>query len=277
MGNYPEAAKAFAALSAGAKDEERKLDFALRLGQCAYFAGDYPRAADLLKPLAADPRAAKGEERGRAAFLLGDALLQQGKHEEAAAALQRYLPLAKADKPEAQYKLALAQLRAGDAAAAQQNLAAVASGPGDSPWTARALLEVGQLAYKAEPRKLKEAEAALTKVLAGEAPEELAAPALYLLGWVDFDSKKFADAAEKWAKVATDYPKHKLSADAAFQKGVALQQAGKHEEALAAFTAYTKASPDGEHVSRARQLSATALTDLKRHDEAKRMLESLAG
>ena len=275
LGQYADAEKAFTAMTAAAKDADRKLQYTFRTGQAAYFQAKYPEAAALLAPLAADPRVAQGEAFHPAVFLLGDALLQQGKNAEAAAALKRFVEISKGDKLEAQFKLGLAQLRAADPAA-EQTLAAVANGPADSPWATRAQFEHGQLLYKKGSKP--EAAAALNKVMAANppAPPELAAPATYLLGWVDFDAKRYAEAAQRWGQLVEQHPKHSLVPDALFQRGSALKEAGQHAEALAALQAYVKANPEGPHVARALQFTAASQTALGQDDEAMKTLASLA-
>src|SRR6202035_3519881 len=119
---YADAAKGFAALAAGTKDAQRQLQLKLRIGQCAYFGGDYAKAAELLAPLAANPAVASSQDLQPAIFLLGDALLQQGKNAEAATALNQFVTLTKADKREAQFKLAIAHLRAKDKAGGEKKL-----------------------------------------------------------------------------------------------------------------------------------------------------------
>jgi TolA-binding protein len=281
LGKYPEAGKLFDGLVDVTKDVDKKRTFTFRLGQCAYHGGDYARAVQVLGPLSEDPAVAQSATLSRAIFLLGDALLQQDKNAEASAALARYVPIARSDKQEAQFKLGLAQLRTGDAANAsnaRQNFAAAAAGPGDSPWTTRALFELGQFDYKQAPPKLDPARDELSKVLAATppAPEELAAGATYLLGCIDFDSKKFSDAAAKWAAVQSQYPRNPLVADAQYQQGVALREAGQDEQALAVLKGYTGAHPDGPHAAQAKQLQAACLSKLNRPDEAKPILLALA-
>ena len=290
LGRHKEAAAAYATLARTAgRDEARADRYAFRLGQCHYALGDYPATVSALKPLAAKPSVAGHEALGRAVFLLGDALLQQGKFAESAEALQKYLASARspgtADEQEAQYKLAIAQLRGAAAAgaavppAAEQLLAKVAAVSGDSPWAARAEFELGQLAYQAKPPQLDRAAGHLKSVTAfdgGKPPADVAAPALYLLGWVDYEQKRFAEAAAQWADVAERYPTAALAPDAAFHRGVALRDAGEQEKALAALTAYADRHPTGRYAARARQLAAACLTALKREPEAKRILASLA-
>lgn len=273
-GKYPDAAAAFGKLASSSKEEQRRLRFELRRAQCAYFAKDYPGAADLLVPLARNEKTISAEELHPALFLLGDALIQQGKFADAVAPLEQFVRVAKGDKQEAQFKLGLAQLRAGNADEAEQTLGRVASGPSDSPWVQRALLERGQLLYK--QKKPDGAEESLRRVLAAGAPEELSAPAAYLLGWVQFDAKRYPQAADRFKEVVDKYPKHALAADACFQRGVALKEANQNEPALAALQRYIDTYKDGPHAAQARQLAAAALTALNRHDQAEAMLATLA-
>ncbi len=232
LARYPDAEKAFDTLATSAKDEQKQLRFKVRAGQCAYFAGNYPNAVERLTPIAADPRVAASEELQTGIFLLGDAQLQQGKNAEAAAALKQFLSVTKSDKREAQFKLGLAQIRSGDTAGAQTTLTELAQAPADSPWVQRGLFELGQLQYKAGQGEA--ARASLSKALAANPAAEVAAPAGYLLGWVNFDAKKYPEAATSWGDMADHYPTHALAADAAYQRGVALKEAGKSDDALAA-------------------------------------------
>lgn len=285
---YEAASKAYTVLGASAKDDDRRNRFSFRLGQCAYSLGDYAKAVEVLKPLANQPKVASDEKLGRALFLLGDALLQQAKFAEAAEAFSKYLAAIKtgsgekSDKQEAQYKLAISQLRSTTGtppAAARTLLTTVAAGSESSPWTARANFELGQLAYQQDPPQLEQASSALKKVMAfnhGNPPEEIAAPSLYLLGWVDFNGKHFDNAAKQWAEVMQKYASSAIAPEASFYQGVALKESGKQDEAFAALSGYVKANPKGKHAIPARQMSAACLTSLKRHDEARKLLIALS-
>lgn len=277
LAKYDDAGKAFDQLAQSSKEDDQRLRFELRRAQCKYFSGDYAGAADLLQPLSRQDKVAQAEELKPALFLLGDALLQQGKHAEAAEALERYVRVAGSakGKPEAQFKLGVAQLRAGDTDSADRTFSElVATAASDSPWVARALLERGQLLYKA--RQPDPARDALARVVSSNSPEELTAPAKYLLGWIDFDAKRYEPAAARWQNVVEHHPKHTLAGDASFQRGVALKEANQHEQALAAFNDYVAKFKDGPHAARARQLAAAELTALNRHDQAEAVLASLA-
>jgi TolA-binding protein len=276
LGRYADAAQAFDALAGGARDEGRALLWKMRIGQCAYFRGDYARAVDLLSPLATDQRFSAAAELRPAIFLLGDALLQQGKNRPAAEALEKYVAVATGDVSEAKFKLALARLRSNDADGAARALADLTAGQAESPWVQRGLVEYGQLLHKSG--KLDEADAALRRVLDASpaAPEELAAPATYLLGWIAFDRKKYADAAVHWKEVLDRFGSHALADDAAFRRGVALKEVGEPAGAAAALQAYADAHPQSANASQARQLAAACLSTLGKNDQAAAVLASLA-
>jgi TolA-binding protein len=288
LGRFPEATKAYAALlDAAPAGDARRSRFALRLGQCAYSQRDYARAIELLQPLAKDPKLAADPLLSRAAFIVGDALLQQEKYSEAADALKNYVAAGRdrADLPEAQYKLAFAQIRAAAAdgkeppAAAARLLAAVGAGPESSPWVARAQFELGRQAYEAKPPRMEEAAAAFKQVMAfdrGNPPADIGAASLYFLGWLDFDRKDYKAAAAIWADVLKRFEKSPLAEDALFHRGVALREAADAAAALAALAAYEKAYPQGKHAAPAKHMQATCLTALERHAEAKAILNSLA-
>ena len=276
MGKYAEAQKAYTALARSAKTAGDKLRYTFRLGQCAYFTGDNAKAIELLGALAADKKVLADPELREAVFLLGDALLQTGKHGEAAKALGQYLSAGGGQNLEARFKLALAQLRSGQSAAAERTFAAVMNaGPTSSPWVLKATFEYGQLAYlNKQPAK---AAPALAKVLAApDAPAELAAPATYLLGWIDLDAGRYAQAAQRFGQVVAKFPKHALAAEAAFQQAVCLREAGKTAEALKLLQAYCKTYPTGKHLREARHLMASCLSKLGRHAEARKLLAELA-
>ena len=274
MGKYPEAAKAFEALARGADDEGRKLRIAFRLSQCAYFAGDYARAITLAEPLAASRTVARDVNLRQAIFLLGDALLQSGKYAQAAQVLGKYLPLADKDRSETQFKLGLAQLRGGDTSAASRTFESLTRRDDKSQWAMRGMFEYAQLAYKAkEPKK---AGPPLEKLLAAKPPDDLAAPALYLKGWLDYDAREFAKAADRFGELARRFPKHALAAEALYQQGVSLVEDGKADQALAALRGYIKAHGDGKHAAQARHHVGRCLSKLGRHAEAAKAFAALA-
>jgi TolA-binding protein len=276
LGKHAQAAALLAQLLDQEKSDDRKLPLRLRIAQCAYFAGNYAKAAELLSPLAAERRVASEPSLQIAIFLLGDALLQQDKAAEAVPPLETFIRVAhSADTREARFKLALALQKSNNAAGAEKSLAdLIAQGPDDSPWVQRGLVEYGQACKKAghtEP-----ATAALRRVLAAHAAEECAAPALYLLGWIDFESKRFAEAAGQWKLLEETYPKHALAAEAAFQRGAAMKEAGDHEKAAEVLRRFYVEHADSPHAAQAKLLEAQCLTAAGKNGAAEAVLASLA-
>ncbi len=281
---YEQAATKYSALQQTAPSEDDKRQFACRLGQCAYFSNQFDQAAQLLAKVSNDPAIAKHNELQRVIFLHGDALLQTKQYAQAIDPLKRYLAINKTDE-EARFKLGLAQLRNEDEAGALTTFDQVAQGKTDSPWVQRSLYEYGQLTYKQkQPGK---AASALKKVVASNAPQELAAPSMYLLAWIDFDAKKYDDAAAGFKAMASKYSGHELAADAVFQQGVSLEQSAqttikteqanaKTQQAIDVLNAYVQANKDGKHVADARHLIGSGYARLGKHNEAVRELGALA-
>ena len=274
-GKYKESGPLFAALAKTAGDAADKLRFQLRQAECAYFGGDVAGSIPLLKALAGDKKAARDPVLREAVFLLGDAWLQTQKYKEASETLRKYVAAGGGRKVEAKYKLALAQLRGGQAPAAKKLLAELAAGPATSPWVVRAMFEHGQLAYR--ENRPADAAAAMTKVLAAKPPQDLAAAAMVLLAWIDQDAGRHEAAGKRFGEVVAKYPKHALAEQAMFQRGVCLKRSGKHDAAAAALGAYLKSHPTGKWAVDARRLVGTSLAATGKHAEAATVLAELAG
>ncbi len=273
LGSYADAHHAFDALIPQTRDEQRQLLFRLRSAQCDYYAGKFAAAVEELAPLADDPRVAQSPDLQQAIFLLGDAQLQLGKNAEAEAALKKFATLGAGDTREAQYKLSVAELRDGHTAAATALLETLANGPADSPWVQRSLLALGQIRCKAGQSET--ASEVLNKLLDAKPPADLAASAEYLLAWIDFDARRFAQAADRWSAVHEKSPDPALASDAAFQRAIALQQANQNDDAAAAFIAFADAYPKSPDATRARQSAAAILSAKGKNREALRILAGL--
>ncbi|MCE9591506.1 MAG: tetratricopeptide repeat protein [Planctomycetes bacterium] len=251
-----------------------KSRFSYRLGQCAYFTRDYANAAALLGDVVADKESADATLMHDAVFLLGDALLQLGDYAGAEKSLGDYLATAPGDKLEAQYKLAVAQIRGGHGDQAAGLLGEVAKGPADSPWVMRATFELGQLQY--QNKQYEPAAAALKQVVASKAGEELKAPAAYLLAWIDFDNQRYPEAATGFSKMAAAYPTHTLAPAAAFQHAVAVKESGKAAEAMGLLGAFVKNYPNSENAGNARYLIGVCQAQLGQNDEAIKTFTALS-
>ncbi len=255
-------------------DAEDAVRYTYRLGQCAYFDGDYRRAVARLAPLLKDADPAGNELLSDALFLLGDAQLQLGQYEPAEKSLGRYVGMASGRNLEAQFKYALTKVRSPDPDEALDMLRKVMHGPQDSPWVRRAWFEYGQLAY--QHKRYDESQEVLQEALTLGAAGDLAASSLYLLGWIDFDRQRYVEAAERFRQVTEEYADHELAVEAAFQRAAALKDAGQTEQALGLFEAYVKQHPDAPNSASSRHLIGACLLELGRTDQAVKLLESLA-
>jgi TolA-binding protein len=173
-----------------------------------------------------------------------------------------------------QFKLGLAQLRGGDKASATRTFETLVRRGVPSPWTQRATFEAAQVHYK--DGRPQQATPLLTKLMASQPGEDLAAPALYLQAWIDYDAKKHAGAAGRFAELARRYPKHELAAEATYQQGVCLAEAGKSDEALGVLRGYVRANPQGKHAVQAKHQVGRCLAKLGRHGEAVKVFAALA-
>jgi TolA-binding protein len=272
---YPAAEKELVELSKSAEDEVSKLRFAVRIGQCAFFAGDHKRAAELLSKPAADKRVAADVALRDAILILGDARLRTDQFAPAAEAFAAYLAVSKKNLDEARYKLAVSNLRADKKTEAVKSFEAVIGGDVSSPWVLRSLFEYGQMMYRADQSA--KASAALKKVLGAKAPEELTAGATYLVAWIDFDAKKYPQAAAQFGQMVEKYPTHRLTKDAAFQQALCMQLDKKLQGALDQFTAYAKAYPGDKRTAEANRMASQCLTGLGKHSDAMKLLTALAG
>lgn len=271
---YEEADNLFNELIAAEKDDVQKRVFVFRRAQCGYFRERFDAAIELLKPFAADPVLASHDVLDEALFVYGDALLQAGQHERAAAALGQYVKQSKNHPQEAAFKLGLSQLRAGNAQAAAATFEAMVNGPNDSPWVQRAWFEVGQLWYRRQQPD--QARPLLERVVASAAPPALKAPAAFLLAWIDYDAARFQPAADRFAQVVNQYGDHDLIDDARYQHAMCLRQLEHWDRAEQAFRQYEQAHPNGPHIRQARYQIGLCLARQQKHEQAIAILSALA-
>jgi TolA-binding protein len=271
---YDEAVAAYDDLRKKADTDALKLKYSVRLGQAAYFGGDTATAIETLKPLVENKTVLADPDLARGILVLGGAYLHDNRNKEAADIFARYLQSDGTEKPEAQFKQALALQRAGDSVAAEKTFADLAKSPQQSTWTQRAVFEVGQIAYRAGDRI--KASNAFKKLLASNPPPDLAAPPAYLLAWLELDAKRPEEAATAFAQLAEKYPDHALAADARFYQAVALRDAGRDQEALNLLQDFVKQYENNSHAPQARQLIAASLVKLQKHQEAIATLQKLA-
>lgn len=271
---YDAAAEAYRKLLQEAKDDDRQLRLTMRLGQCACLAGKNDQAIALLKTVAENKKAASDANLREAILFLGEAQFQGGKFADAAKSLSSYVELSKTDKPEVKYKLAIAMLRSGQADAAERTLAEVAKAQADSPWAARGMLECAQGCYN--NRQLDKAADLLGKSLAAKPPADVAAPALYLLGYVEMETGKHAQAAKRFTQLVEQYPGYELAPQASLQQAICLKQTGQAQEALVVLKGCLKGKSDAKFAAQVAYMTAQCQAALGKHAEAVKLLVELA-
>lgn len=279
LDKHDEAAKRFEQLvkaAQDAKDEAKALRYGFRLGQCAFLKGNYPKAVELLSPVADNPAAAKDKHLKEAIFFLGDAQFQAGRYAPAVESFTKYLAADPGRKDEAQFKLGLAQLRANQVPAAGKTLGEMASGKLDNAWAQRAAFAYGQMAYH-QMKQADKATEVLKKVLsAKDVPADVLAPTVYLLASIDFDAGKYPQAADGFADMIKRFPRHELAADAALQQAICLKETNKAEDAVKLLDGFLKDYPKSARVDEAKHLKGTCLAKLGRNDEAADVFTALA-
>ena len=114
LGKYPEPAKVYCvAVEPGRRTRTRRLNFAFRLGQCAYHGGDYARAVEILQPIVGEPEGGGRTRRSAGRFSCwATRCCSRRSTPKPPPPCQVRAGRPKADKQEAQFKLGLAQLNA---------------------------------------------------------------------------------------------------------------------------------------------------------------------
>jgi TolA-binding protein len=227
---------------------------------------DYAAAEPILTALVA----ADGANRDQGRYLLGLALLSQGKHEAALTAIEaietpsaelaapvrevraatlmglaRYedaVPLLEqllADAPDESGKnrwrthLIVAHYKLGDLDAAAGQLDQLPVGALEQADAASAALAVAELAYRAGNHAL--AKKWFTALAQDPADPAVRTSALAGLAWTQLAVDGPAESAATFERVLRDYSDSPLAAEAAMMRGQALAQQGEHNAALAAY------------------------------------------
>ena len=278
LGQYTKADAVLAPLESSPASESERLRIEWRRAQAAYFSGDYKSAEERLVDVARGGVANDDPALADAGFLLGDTQLQRGEDAQAVNTLKSWLAgpgASSARRGEAQYKLALAQQRSNDVAAAQETLHALLhDGDAKSPWVQRAWYEMAQLAWLSHDTE--EAARALDKVLAANPEESIAAPALYLLARVEMSEQKNQDASGNLEQILHSYPHNLLAEDATFTRAMATKDARQFAPAAEQFAAYVQDYPHGKYVTEARHQRAVCLTAINKAGDAIAILSDLA-
>ena len=278
LGEYAKADALLAPLEKTPASEGERLRIEWRRGQAAYFSGDYKSAEERLLDVTRGGVSNDDAALGDAGFLLGDTQLQRGEDAQAVNTLKAWLAgpgASSGRRDEAQYKLAMAQQRSNDVAAARETLHGLLhDGDAKSAWVQRAWYETGQLAWQSHDADA--AVRALNKVLAGNPEESIAAPALYLLARVEMSQHKNGEAGEHLEQLLRSYPHDALAEEARFVRAMATKDSQQFAPAAEQFAAYVQDYPHGKYVTEARHQRAVCLTAMGKPAEAIAVLSDLA-
>jgi len=200
-------------------------DALFRLGECGYLLGEWSSASTGLQSYL--KAAPKHMLRDWGQFYLGDALLQQKKYTQAQAVYRRSL----AEFPKGSL---VNEVRFG-------------------------------LAICCEHDKKTDEARRLFGQLAADKASRHADKALARLGTLEFDAKRFAEAATAWDRLARDFPKSKEVLAAQLNSGYARFELGQYPEAIARFRA-ARRHPD--QATEADYWRGVSLKALDKPDEA---------
>jgi cellulose synthase operon protein C len=245
QGNWAAAADAFARLTAQFPDSELTPQAFYRRGRALMKAAQWADAAAAFDALLA---AAPRDALARSAQVNAAACHQELKQWSAAAAayraaIEKYDPAA--DQSRLFYELAWSQREAGQMDAALKAFRKMTEQFPADPLTADAFFHLGEDAYKAADGSDATADKAhrrgrfdaardlYEKALALSADKRLTDKALYRIGWCEWQTDRFAEAATTFDRLIADCPASELLPDALFQAGLAHARYGNRELAQA--------------------------------------------
>lgn len=245
----------------------------LRRALILFMQKKYAETVGILQPIMArlPSRAAEAE----AYYLMGSSLLQQGRLDDAAAALKASL---KADANWRQADDAILVLadtlrQKGEIDQAVETIRHLIETFPKSPLLDQAHYWLAEFAYNAGDMAAarREYETAIR-----DWPKSKLAPhALFGLGWVQLTEKDYPAAEKTFDRLISEFPEDKIVPWARFARGTARQQLGKYAPAVDDVQAMLAANPSGKDKSDALYVLGLCQSGLKRNDEAVKTFETL--
>lgn len=245
-----EAAKAYAAGLAAAKEPELKEKLQYKLGDVRFRQKKFPEAAEVL--LAEIQEFPQGSLAPAARHLAAESLFEQGKFQEALPLFEKTA----ADKVEkyharALYRAGTCAAKLGNWAASQAHFAALLQA---FPTFEQAAEARYGLAYAMQKQNQLDQAAALYEQVTKETETETAAKARFMAGEIDFAQKKYDDAIEDFLAVTVGYPYPEWQGLAQFETGRCLMELGDKPKAAAAFETLLAKYPQHERAADAKRL-----------------------
>ena len=257
-GEAPQAVATFDELLKSADDQQR-LAWSVRKAWALSSAGDEAGVIATLQPLAAEATTVDGQQ---ALFLLGRANYRTENYPQAIESLAAVVAMSPPGDWSAEAKLitARSQAAAGDHAAAIATLTSLISDKPDATLLAQAYYRRGE--SNEQSGNIDAAVADYDQVVATEAKHPLAPYAGYRAARLLLNNNQAPAAAERFAKLAEQYPDHQLAREGLMGQASSLAEAGKHAEALEALEGLDASTPQ---VALARGIS---LAGLQKWDDA---------
>jgi len=206
-------------------------------------------------------------------WLRASILIALKRHDEAAAALRRFLAL-KPDSPradEGRIQLSACLARSGQEDEARRVFETMFSERSAENLPASAIADLADAAFAAE--RFAWAAELFQSVLEAE-ERELAARALAGLAWSRWRLNEPREAAELFRRFMDDYPNHPLFYDTAIARGQVLEELNQAEAALAIYRNLTQRPVDHARKAEAWLAAASVCQRLERYDEAAALLDS---
>ena len=204
-------------------------------------------------------------------------LLAMEKYQEAIGPLESFL--SKNPSGEGRVKglgqLAICQARTGRIAEAKRLYAELRKDHGDDLLVAETTEQLAEAAYDAEdPAWAGELFGAMRSAPASDEP---ALRGLLGLGWSQYTSGQFEDAARTLGQLLAKKPPGTLAAEAAHLRGAVLQKLGDNTSALEMQELVVKQYPDSAQYAEALMAAAVLHDNLGRHEQAAVLYARLAG
>jgi TolA-binding protein len=204
-----------------------------------------------------------------------DSVEKTARCAEALASVGKYRQIAAAGTHTAQALAvaAIAEALAGKKEPALGYLDALRKGYRQAPELEQALFETGRIAFSCEDYAW--AEKLLAELASRPVGSRYHGEALADLGWSQHRQKKYQEAAATFARLIAEHPGDRLVPEAAFQRGVALNDAGNIAQAQAAFAEAWKLPGTDREIYLAGWWSARLLARMKNTSQADTAFDDL--
>ena len=271
-----DAARLFQNVMESSSIKRTRRDARYQLARTKQLQGSHLEVIEVVAPLLEHvERQGKESAYVDALVLAAISLAAEDKHAPTSRLANSYLEL-RPNGTQADQALSLhatAEAKLGHQSAAQDSLEKLQQRFPQSPALARTMHRLAEIAYDAGNWDWAlQLFTSLTK-LGDDSPYHAAA--LSGIAWCRFQKKEFTQAAESFRRVVMEHPKHELASEAAFKLGDSLQQAGKQNDAIAAYQSAFQTFAPSSNAYLAGLQAARLMAQAKKIKEADAVYDSL--